>query len=207
MGGKRENDYFNDFINLVEYSCKAAKLLNEILNQFDSRIIEKNMKDMHDIEHGADVQRHIMMKKLAREFITPIEREDIIKMAYAIDNITNMIEEVLIHIYMFHISKIRTDAVKLSELVLKCCDSLRLTLIEFRFFKKALNLQERVIEVNDLEELGDKIYMDATRKLYATCSNPIEVGAWQQILHDLERCCDACENVANMIEDIILKSL
>ena len=78
MLGKKENNYFDMLSELVEYSCEAANLLENTLLNFNAHQIENKIEEMHNIEHNADIKKHDMMNKLAKEFITPIERGDII---------------------------------------------------------------------------------------------------------------------------------
>ncbi|NLA13610.1 MAG: DUF47 family protein, partial [Tissierellia bacterium] len=73
----RKTDYFEGFIKLAEYSYNAAKLLDDTLRDFNKDSLQKTMKLMHEIEHTADLEGHEITKKLLKEFITPIEREDI----------------------------------------------------------------------------------------------------------------------------------
>ena len=94
MIGKKDNNYFEMLAELVDYSCDAANLLNNTLVSFDASEIQEKIEEMHSIEHAADVKKHNMMEKLAKEFITPIERGDIIEMAHYIDNVTDAIEDV-----------------------------------------------------------------------------------------------------------------
>lgn len=206
MARKKEVNYFNTFVELVGYSCRAADLLNEIMNNFNPDELQNKMKEMHTIEHSGDEARHIMIKRLAREFITPIEREDIMAMADAIDNVTDTIEDVLMRMYMFNITYIREHALKLTEVIVKCCNALKQALDEFHNFRKSHTLHELVIEVNYLEEEADRLFTEATRDLYVNCKNYIEVAGWDQIYHYLERCCDACEDVANVIENVVMKN-
>ncbi|WP_027399817.1 DUF47 domain-containing protein [Anaerovorax odorimutans] len=206
MKRKKNENYFDIFVELVEYSCDAAKLLNVILNNYNHEEVIYKMEEMHAIEYGGDVQRHIMMKKLAREFITPISREDIMDMADAIDNVTDTIEDVLMRMYMFNILKVREDAIKFSELIVKCCDALKSALKEFHNFRKQEKIHEKIMEINHLEETGDKIFTESIRRLYVNCKDPIEVNAWNQILEYLEKCCDACEDVADVIESVMMKN-
>ena len=124
MAIKKDDNYFSTFVELVNYSCQAANLLSEIMHNFNPDELEEKMKLMHNIEHAGDVERHVMMKKLAKEFITPIEREDIVAMADAIDNVTDNIEDVLMRMYMFNIRTMREDALKMSEIIVKCCEAL-----------------------------------------------------------------------------------
>ena len=203
--GKNIN-YFDGFIELVGYSCRAANLLNEIMNNFKQDELQQKMKDMHDIEHRGDEARHEMVKKLAREFITPIEREDIMAMADAIDNVTDSIEDVVMHMYMFNIKGIRTHAHKLTEVIVKCCDALKQALNEFHNFRKSKTLHQFIVEINYLEEEGDRLFTEAMRDLYVNCKDYLEVAAWDQIFRNLEACCDACEDVSDVIESVMMKN-
>lgn len=207
MSNKTKNEnYYNIFVELVGYSCEAAYLLNEILNDFHTDELRDKMIKMHAIEHAGDMGRHQMIKKLAKEFITPIEREDIMALADSIDNVTDTIEDVLMRMYMFNITSIREDALKMTEIVVKCCNALKLALAEFHNFRRSQNIHALLIEVNYLEEEGDRLFTEATRSLYVECKDQIEVVAWNQTFHYLEECCDACEDAADIIESVMMKN-
>lgn len=193
-------------MELVGYSCKAAELLKEILNDFDSEMLPQKMKEMHEIEHSGDEARHRMIRRLAKEFITPIEREDIMAMADSIDTVTDTIEDVLMRMYMYNISQVTEHALKMTDVIVKCCNTLKIALNEFNNFRKSTKLHELVVEVNRLEEEGDVLFMEATRKLYVECKDYRELAAWDTTYHYLEKCCDSCEDVANAIESVIMKN-
>lgn len=206
MARKKDINYFDAFVELVGYSCQAANLLNEIMNNFNADELHDKMEEMHAIEHGGDEARHVIVKKLAREFITPIEREDIMAMSDAIDNVTDTIEDVLMRMYMFNITYVREHALKMTDVIVKCCNSLKIALNEFYNFRKSQKLHELIVEINHLEEVGDRLFTEATRDLYVNCQDHKEVAAWDTTFHYLEKCCDACEDVANAIENVIMKN-
>ncbi|NLM10885.1 MAG: DUF47 family protein [Clostridiaceae bacterium] len=206
MARKRSEDYFDTFVKLVDYSCQAANLLDDIMNNFNADLLHEKMNEMHKIEHGGDTERHAMIRKLSREFITPIEREDIMSLADAIDDVTDTIEDVLFRLYMFNIRSVKEHARKMTEIIVKCCNALKQALEEFRHFQKSKILHDLIVEVNVLEEKGDKLYTEAVRHLYVNSKNVVEIMAWDQTYDYLENCCDACEEVANVIEYIILKN-
>jgi predicted phosphate transport protein (TIGR00153 family) len=206
MARKKGETYFDTFVELVGYSCKAAELLKEILNDFDSEMLPQKMKEMHEIEHSGDEARHRMIRRLAKEFITPIEREDIMAMADSIDTVTDTIEDVLMRMYMYNISQVTEHALKMTDVIVKCCNTLKTALNEFSNFRKSTKLHELVVEVNRLEEEGDVLFMEATRKLYVECKDYRELAAWDTTYHYLEKCCDSCEDVANAIESVIMKN-
>jgi predicted phosphate transport protein (TIGR00153 family) len=202
----KEDKYYESFVEMVGYSCEAAQLLKKILYAFDPGEMTEQMRNMHEIEHSGDIARHVMTKKLAREFITPIEREDIMAMAEAIDNVTDKIEDVLMRIYIFNIPEIREEAKKITDVIVRSCETLRAALLEFHNFRKSKTLHEKIILVNQLEEEADNIYTAGVRNLYLEKADPILVQAWYETFQFLEDCCDACEDVADVIESVMLKN-
>ncbi len=206
MAYVRGNDYFKKFVELMDFSVEAAKELASLLKEFRYNDLGSQLVALHRIEHKADEKKHVVMEELAKEFITPIEREDIIQIIRLIDDITDAVEDVLIKIYMYHIETIRREALAFSEIVVQCCEALRLVFQEFHNFKKSKVLHEAIIKVNHLEEEGDKLYMSAVRSLYSSGVDPIECLAWTEVFSQLERCCDLCEDTADNVEEIVMKN-
>lgn len=206
MARKNEFDYFDSFVNISGYCCDAAKMLDEVLINYNVETLEEKMKKMHHIEHSADLQGHEITRRLAKEFITPIEREDIVNLIHEIDDITDCIEDVLLHMYMYNVKEIRNDALRFSKLILQSCEELRLALIEFKNFRKSKEIHNKIVRVNKLEEDGDNLYTEAVRKLHMTETNPIELMTWTIAYNRFEKCCDACEEAVNVIESVIMKN-
>lgn len=207
MGKKESNDYFQMFVTAVDYSCKAAQSLQEILTEFHPDSLPRQMKELHAIEHAGDECKHNLMEKLIREFLPPIEREDIIALAHEIDNVTDGIEDILLKIYMFNIHEIREDALAFTDLLVRCCQALKVTMEEFRRFKKSDQIKQSIIAINGLEEEGDNLYMAAVRKLFTTETMSLEVYAWTEVFARMEKCCDAVEHTANVVESVIMKNV
>jgi len=206
MAGKGKNNYYKMFVNLVEYSCQAAHYLHDSLENYDPNTVADKMKEIHIIEHAADNEKHDLMEKLVHEFITPIEREDIIELAQEIDEVTDTIEDVLMRFYMFCIVTPRQEALAFSSAILQCCDALKQAMEELHNFRRSATIHDYIVEVNKLEEDGDKLYLDAVHTLYATSKDPVEIMTWVELFDRFEKCCDACEHVANEIESIIMKN-
>lgn len=206
MARKNEFNYFDGFIKLSEYCCNAAKMLDEILKDFNPNTLQEQMKHMHNIEHAADLEGHEITRRLAREFITPIEREDIVSLLREIDDITDCIEDVLLHMYMYNVKEIREDALRFSDLILKSCEELTATFEEFSNFRKSKEIHKKIIKINKLEEDGDNLYTESVRRLHMTSDNAIEIMTWTIAFNRLEKCCDACEEAANVVESIIMKN-
>ena len=206
MGNKRDFNYFEAFVQLVDYSCQSAEILETSLKRFDPTGLAEMMTNLHGIEHAADMGKHDMMNRLAREFISPIEREDIIELGQEIDNVTDSIEDVLMGVYMYNIQAIRPEAIDFVDVVVQCCNGLKKTMEDFQNFRKSTTIHESIIEINRLEEAGDRMYTEAVRNLYLNCKDPVEIVAWTKIFDRLELCCDACEHVANAVEGVMMKN-
>ena len=206
MANKNDYNYFKNLAKSVGYGCEASKILCETLKNYDIDELPEKLEVMHKIEHTADIDKHEMMSRLVREFITPIEREDIISLAQEIDDVTDTIEDVLIRMYMFNVKNLRAEALDFCEIIIKSCDALKKAMDEFHNFRKSTVLHEYLVEINHLEELGDKIYTDATHRLFVECDNPIEILTWKETFDRFEKCCDACEEVADVIEGVIMKN-
>lgn len=210
--GKKEKkkdknfNYFEALVSFTEYSCQASELLHSILSDFNTSKLEDQMKQMHDIEHAADLAKHNMMSKLVKEFITPIEREDISAIAQEIDTVTDTIEDVLMHLYMYNIQTIRKEALEFSETIVSCCKALKISMEDFHNYKKSKNITDNIININNLEEIGDQIYTRAIRTLHTTSTDAVEIMSWSKTFDYLEKCCDACEDVSDVMESIIMKN-
>ena len=207
MAKRNEFDYFDSFIKMAEYSYRAAKLLDETLRDFNKETLQKNMVTMHEIENSADLEAHEIIKRLAKEFITPIEREDILLLVHTIDDITDCIEDVLLHMYMYNVRVIKEDAIKFLELILSACEELIGAFKEFKNFKKSKGIHEKIVKVNKLEEEGDNLYTEIVRKLHLTSLDAIEIMTWTIAYNRLEKCSDACEEAVNVIESVIMKNM
>ena len=204
MARKNEYDYFKMFVRATEYSAQAADILHKALQAYDPDRLQEIMKEMHAVEHAADIAKHDMNGELARAFITPIEREDIMALSQQLDDVTDSIEDVLIRLYMFNILSIREEALAFSQMIFNCCEGMKTMMAEFHNFKKSKAISENIVEINRLEEEGDALYTKAVRRLYMTSKDPSELMVWREIFDSMEKCCDACEHVDYMFVYVIM---
>ena len=206
MARKQDAYYFDNFIACAEESCQAASLLRKVLGDFKPQELEKYLEEIHEIEHRADGKKHEMLDRLAKEFIPPIEREDIVELSQHIDTVTDKVEDVLLRIYMGNVQEIEPGALKMTDVVIRCCQAVKEMLVEFKDFKRSKNLKNLIIRINDLEEESDKLFMQNVRDLYTESEDPIRIIAWRDIYIYLERCADACEHVADVVESVVMKN-
>lgn len=206
MAKKNNNYYFDTFSKGVSYACDAAALLSACFDSYDPAQLRRRMEEMHTVEHSADEVKHEMMEKLLKEFLPPIEREDIMELAHTIDDVTDSIEDVLMRVYMFNITELRAEAKEFAAVIVNCCDALKKMVAELPNFRKSAVLREQVVDINGLEEQGDRLYTLAMRRLYTEEKDAVSVIAWTTMFDRLEKCCDCCEHVADVVERVVMKN-
>lgn len=148
-----------------------------------------------------------MTEKLIREFITPIEREDLRDMSEEIDNATDLIEDVLNKVYIYNIQKMRPEALEFTALLLRSCEDLVAIADRFAEFRKNREeIARGIVEVNRLEEDGDRLYIECMTRLFRSEKEFPTLMAWHDVYNCLEQCLDTCEHVANVFDGVILKN-
>lgn len=206
MAKKDNNYYFDTFEKCISYANEAAVLLQNCFEHFEPNNLKINIEEMHKIEHTADGVKHELMERLMKEFLPPIEREDIVELAHAIDDVVDTVEDVLLGMYMYNITTFRPEVKAFANVIARCCAALVEMGKELSNFKKSAVVKEKIVEINALEEEGDRLYMDAIRRLYTEDNNPVAILAWTTMFDRLEKCCDSCEDVADTVEQIIMKN-
>jgi len=203
---KKHYNYFEKFVELVSISYQCAEILNDTLTNFDPKNLGQKVDEIHKIEHSGDLLNHELMSRLATEFIAPIEREDIVTLSQQIDDLTDAIEDVLIKIHIFNVTSLKPQVLKFTKLIIESCQALKEVLEEFPNYKRSTKLNAKIVEVNNLEEEGDKLYYSTVRNLYSSSNDPVELLVWTEIFDLLEKCCDACEMTADTVESIVMKN-
>ena len=203
---KTSYSYFAFFCEMIDCACQASTALNNMFSDFQSKNLRQEADVIHEIEHAADLKKHDMMSQLLREFLPPIDREDIVNISHVLDEIVDLIEEVVLSLYMNDIQKCRPDVQPMVALIVKQCEELQKLMAEFENYKKSDKLLQSIIVINTLEEEGDRLYLEAMRNLKLTCSDPFEMIAWRDIYSSLEDCSDACEKVADAVEEVVMKN-
>ena len=206
MSKKQDSFYFQNFIACADYACRAARILEEAMQDFNPKTLSDRLSEMHEVEHAADVKKHELLNTLLKAFITPIEREDIVQVSQNIDEMIDRIEDVLIRLYYNHVQTIRPDALKLAEIVICCCDEVQKMLREFEHFHHSKMLHRHIVQINSLEEQADKLYISCMYDLHGSRSTPLDIIAWREIYTYLEKCADTGEHIADVVESVVMKN-
>jgi predicted phosphate transport protein (TIGR00153 family) len=199
---KKNFDYFDMFVQGVGYALNAARLLKELLD--GDQLSEMKISEIKKIEQEADNHMHLICDNLNVAFITPIDRDDIYRIASETDDITDSIDSVATKLWMMRVSNVTPALRLMAEYVVNACDKLVLLMSEIKNHKKHNKLNEITVEINRIEEMGDRCYKDAMRELFGTEKDPIELIKMKEIYKDIEDALDNCEDVADCVQSIII---
>ncbi|MDR1600329.1 MAG: DUF47 family protein [Oscillospiraceae bacterium] len=199
-------DYFGYFVECAKLASELAEYLDDVVSHFDPQKVPDWTRDMHHIENEADNLKHDMIKRLSREFISPIEREDIVTLAEKLDSSIDSVEDVMQNIYIHNVREIRPEAVTFARLIVKCSKALLEAAKEFKNFKKSRAVIERVIEVNTIESDADRLFAQSMRRLFTDDTDTRALVVWSTLFNKLEACLDEFEDTADIIESIIMKN-
>lgn len=206
MGKKKGYNYFEALVDQVKVSARACKCMANVLENFQGGITKEQIDQAHAIEHEGDEKKHEVMNHLLTEFITPVEREDIVAIAQLIDDVTDAAEDVVLKLYMFHVTEMRPETREFSAIIMRACEALKNVMKEFDHFKKPTKLRQLMIEVHTLESEGDALYTAAVRRLFEEKASPVDLFVWTELYRRMELCLDAMEHVADTVEIVVLKN-
>lgn len=207
MGKNRDGYYFESFVNLIDFSLRASVYLDEIVSNYSHDLLEEYKTKMHKIEHGADEARHDVMANLYREFITPIEREDILELLRLLDDVTDGIEDIVLTLYLYDVKELRPEVIRFTSIISKCAISLKLLMQEFVHYKKSKIMKTLIIDVLHFEEECDRLYAESVHRLFIEEKDPIQLHIWDTIFLKLEDCCDYCGEASKGVETALFRNL
>lgn len=203
---KGDKFYFDNFVASAALAKKAAEYLLNCLENYDPKNLRPMLEKMHEIEHSADTKKHEMNAALAKAFVTPVDREDLDLLSHRIDDVTDQIEEVLQMFYIDNIQSVNPAAITFATNIVKGCDILCTLMAEFENFKKSKKIHNLIVELNDVEEECDKLYLTSMRELSKNATDVLQTISWRNIFDNLEACADACEHASECVGSVIMKN-
>ena len=198
----RQEDFFVLFKKQASLVRTGCEQLHEMMTQFDR--LDERAKQLKQTEHDADVVTHDIFERLNRTFITPLDREDIHALASGLDDILDSAEAVGSRLVLFQITSNTPEAVQLTSILV---NSSRQVEMAVGHLKDLEHLVPFTIEINRLENEADAVSRDAVADLFTPGRHEVlDIMRWKEIYGRLESAADQCEDVANVIESIVLKS-
>lgn len=204
---KTKNCYFDAFIELIEYSEKAADYLDYVVDNFNSGISVEQKDEIHVIEHQADIAKHDVLERLVKEFLPPINRDDILNIIREIDDVTDAIEDVVLRLYTYNVKIIPSSLPKYTELIRLCCKALKELAVEFHLLKRSKNIHILIEKVLEYERECDVLYSESLRDLFVNEQDAAKLLIWSDLYNRLENCCDACGEASIAFETAYLNNL
>jgi len=198
----KEIDFFEIFDRASVNVTKAASLLVDLMENFDN--IEAKSKEIYEVEQEGDILTHEIMKNLNKTFITPIDREDLHSLAASMDDVLDLIWGAVDRMVVFKIRETTKEAISMSKDLLVTTEIMQKAITNLKE-KKYSHVQDYCIEINRLENVIDRDFRDALGKLFDEVKDPILIIKWKEIYEHLEDASDRCEDVANVLEAIVLK--
>lgn len=182
----------------------AAEKLVDLFENYED--VEAKAEQLKDLEHKGDVITHEIIQRLHRTFVTPIDREDIVLLVQSLDDVMDFIEAAGRTAHLYRIAQPTERARELAAIVARVAYKLNEVMPRLRHRDQFPWILKQCVEINSLENEADDVYHAALAELFEVCHpDPCEVIKWREIYDHLENATDRGEDVANVLEGIVLK--
>ena len=206
MKKKEKYSYFEEFIKISEHIEESSNKLKELMNNYNEENLDKSIEEIHKLEHSSDRIVHKMRKFLIKDFLPPIEREDIAVIVNKLDDIEDGIDEIAIDFKIINIEYIKQDTLEIIDILVKATTAVKGIIEKLSDLKHPELIEEKIVIVNKLEEQGDRVYEKIISNLYKEEKDPIELIKWVNIYKGFEETIDSCEQISDCIQDVIMKN-
>ncbi len=195
------------FFDLFEKSAlnvkAAAEALSELLHNWER--VEEKVKAIKDIEHAGDNITHQIFDRLNKTFITPLDREDIHNIASRLDDIVDLIDTTANRLLLYEVDSPTEGSKALAECLVAATGAVVDAIGKLRNLRDPEGVLRLCIVIHTHENTGDRLVQKALAKLFHS-TNPIDIIKWKDIYQDLETATDRCEDVANVLESVVIKN-
>jgi predicted phosphate transport protein (TIGR00153 family) len=200
----RDMEFYDLFEQETANLVVAAEKLVDLFNNYEN--VEAKAKELKDFEHRGDVITHEIIARVHRSFVTPIDSEDITLLAHSLDDVMDFIEAAGRTAYLYHIAQPTERARELARIVGKMARKLNEVMPQLRHRDKFKWILKQCVEINTLENEADDVQHAALAELFEACrTDACEVIKWRELYGHLEDATDRGEDVANVLEGVVLK--
>jgi len=199
----REFNFFDLFEKQVSCAVEAARFFKEVVSQ--GCVSEDTLSKMAAIEHQGDDVAHTIIAQLNKTFITPFDREDIHSLTKELDDIVDMLNTIVSRLRIYNITGVDKNLVEFAVVIEQSVQAVARAVGGLRHIKNVRVVFDACVEVNRLENVGDTMRDRVLVELFATVKDPIAVIKWKDIYQDAETVLDICEDVANVVDSIMVK--
>jgi uncharacterized protein len=196
----KEERFYDDFVALAEEIRGGAAILGEMLAP--EKPIWDKAEEIKEVEHRCDFLTHEIIQRLHRTFVTPLDREDIFALARSLDDVMDAIDASAAIVRLYQIERVRPDVRELARIIMAATEQV---VKAMKALEKKKGVAEPAVEINRLENEADRAHQSAVRRLFEEERDPIIIMKWKEILDFLEEATDRCEDVANVLEGVVIK--
>jgi uncharacterized protein len=196
----REEKFYTDFQALADELKNGAVLLEAMLAA--EHPVWSRADEIKEVEHKCDFLTHGIIQRLNRTFVTPLDREDIHELARSLDDVMDAIDASATLVSLYRLNTVRFGARELAQVITASTEQVRLALGAMEQHKGLLG---HAVEINRLENEADRIHQQAVSRLFDEERDPVTVMKWKETLDFLEDATDRCEDVANVLEGVMVK--
>jgi predicted phosphate transport protein (TIGR00153 family) len=196
----REEKFYSDFQSLADELHHGAELLEQMLAP--DRPAWGKAEEIKEVEHKCDFLTHEIIQRLNRTFVTPLDREDIHALAKSLDDVMDAIDASATLIKLYRLDTVRFGARELAQIITASTRQVRLALDAM---EKQKGVSTHSVEINRLENEADRTHQEAVSRLFDDERDPLTVMKWKETLDFLEDATDRCEDVANVLEGVVVK--
>jgi predicted phosphate transport protein (TIGR00153 family) len=199
----KEFNFFDLFEQQVSYAVEAARFFKVVAAQ--GRVTEEFLSKMEAIEHQGDDAAHTIIEQLNKTFITPFDREDIYALTKQIDDVIDMLNTIVSRLKIYHITQPDKNLIEFAAVIELSVLAMARAVAGLRNIKNVQCVFDACVEVNRLENVGDTMRDRVLEELFASGKDPITVIKWKDIYQDAETVLDVCEDVAQVVDSIMVK--
>jgi predicted phosphate transport protein (TIGR00153 family) len=201
----KEERFFDYFDSASEKMIRGIRLLKEMMQDLSNA--EEKARQIKEVEHEADRITHETVSRLHKTFITPIDRESIYALITRMDDVLDLIDSTSERVLLYGIKTSTSESMALIGVLEKAVDQVTKGISGLRDLKNSESILNICIEINRLENEGDRIFRNALSILFSSSYDPIEIIKWKDVYETLEEAIDRCEDVANVLEGIVVENV
>ncbi len=200
----KDNRFFDMFEKIGQNLLECSIAFRELFANFES--VTHKVDEIKELEHRGDSLTHEVLQVLNATFVTPLDREDIYRLAESLDNVVDQIDEAASRLIIFNVTAPTSYAIELSNIIAQCCEHIDKTLPFLKNLKNLSALQDNLLQIHTLENRADAVKKQALTELFSNPEDVISLLKWREIYEIMEAATDKCEDVADVVQGLIVKN-
>ena len=199
----REEKFFGLFEESAQNMVKVAQDFKSMVDTWEG--IEERMDEINELEHRGDTITHQIIAQVNRTFVTPFDREDIVRLAQSLDDVVDFIQAAADAMLIYKVAHPNQRAKELAGIIVQAAAEVEKVIPHLRHRAELKHIFERCVEINRLENMADRVYRSAMAELFDDATDIADVIKWREIYEYMESATDRCEDVSNVLEGVALK--